>query len=253
MNTLFIGQTLIELPLVNSTNSYAMDLIQKSEVVEGTIIHALNQVDGRGQRGNIWHSEAGKNLTISVILKPSFLPAHRQFDLNKVISLAVFDFIGSKIPALKEQCKIKWPNDIYIGDKKIGGILIENSLKGNQISWAIIGIGLNINQETFHPSIPNPVSLKQLSNITHQLNELLEELCLFIEARYLQLKNNSTATLNADYLSVLFRYKQFSNYIYNNESIYAKMIGVSDQGRLIIEKEDGTLTSCDFKEISFVL
>ncbi len=252
MQTLFIGQNHIELPFIASTNTYASELLQRENVMEGTIIYTLNQHLGRGQRGNNWESEPGKNLTFSIILKPAFLPVYKQFDLNKAISIAVVDFIQSQLE-FSYSCKIKWPNDIYINDKKLGGILIENILKGNQITYSIVGIGLNINQENFHESVPNPISLKLHTGIQYDLKFLFQNLCSCIEKRYLSLRNNDSDYLNTNYLSFLYRYGFYSEYEYLGDRIIAKIIGVADQGKLILEKENGTLLSCDFKEIRFVI
>ena len=254
MNTLFIGQNHIELPFIDSTNTYASELLQKGDVIEGTTVFTFDQRLGRGQRGNHWHSKAHQNLTLSIILKPAFLPINKQFELNKVVSLGLRDFIHAQLRTYQLlQCKIKWPNDIYVNDKKIGGILIENILKGNQIAYSIIGMGININQENFDESIPNPVSLKLLTGIQYNLKAMVEELCLYIEKRYLCLSNNNIENLNTDYLSFLYRYNFFSTYEYYGTKIIAKIIGVEDGGKLILEKENGTLLSCDFKEIRFVI
>jgi BirA family biotin operon repressor/biotin-[acetyl-CoA-carboxylase] ligase len=254
MRTLFVGQNMIELAVVSSTNSYAAELIQHSQIIEGTLIYAQHQSNGRGQRGNSWLVEPNKNLTISIVLRPSFLSIHNQFDLNKAISLAVCDFIASYLPQnLKSVCKIKWPNDIHVENKKLGGILIENTVKANQISWSIVGIGLNINQENFSESLVNAISLKQINHIEYELKMLLENLCMSIETRYLQLKLKGIEKINADYLSHLFRLNEFANYVHENIQIRAKIKGVSNYGHLILEKEDNTTISCDFKEISFII
>ena len=254
MQTLFIGQNLIELPFIASTSTYASELLQKGDVVEGTVVSTLDQRSGRGQRGNNWFSEPSQNLTFSVILKPVFLPINRQFDLNKAISLSVCDFIQTELNCnSSSKCKIKWPNDIYVNNKKLGGILIENILKGNQIAYSIVGIGLNINQENFHESLPNPTSLKLFTGIQYELQLLLKKLCLYIEKRYLRLKNNNTKNLNVDYLYLLYRYNLISEYEYNSNRILAKITDVSDSGKLILKNEEGTLLNCDFKEIRFVI
>src|SRR5687768_14177982 len=139
MTTLFIGKNVIELDSIDSTNSYSKELIIKEKPIEGTIITAREQLSGRGQMGNSWNAEAGKNLTLSIILYPDFLDADKQFYLNIAVCLAVKDFCES---VLGDEIKIKWPNDVYHRDKKLGGILIENTIKGSQIASAVVGIGI---------------------------------------------------------------------------------------------------------------
>src|SRR5262249_33751399 len=134
-------------------------LSNSTPVPEGTVIMAESQYAGRGQQQNTWHSEPGKNLTFSILLKPSFLPVSQQFDLTRTISIGVFNALE---PFLGEKLKIKWPNDIYYDDGKLGGMLIENAIQAGQIKNAVVGIGLNINQEVFPPGAANAVSLKQI-------------------------------------------------------------------------------------------
>jgi len=154
-NNLFIGKVYIKLNEVNSTNEYAKVLLSKNKPSEGTVIFAHYQTNGKGQFGKTWKSEKGKNLTFSIILYPNFLEAKRAYSLNQAVSLGLKDCIESqKIPV-----SIKWPNDIYYHDKKLGGLLIENGLVGENINYSIIGIGLNVNQTTFSQEIPNPTSL----------------------------------------------------------------------------------------------
>ena len=136
----------MELPSCRSTNQVASDLLSVKKPNEGLVVLTRNQTEGRGQRGSHWESEPGKNLTFSTILKPTFLPISRIFDLTIVASLAI---VRSLADFGLESCKIKWPNDIYCRDAKIAGILIENAVRANQIEWAIVGIGLNVNQTKF--------------------------------------------------------------------------------------------------------
>ena len=156
-NTLFVGKVLVELPRLTSTNLYAQELLSKSKPSEGTVISTSDQYAGRGQIGSGWESEAHKNITLTFIFYPAFLPIRQQFQLTQAISLGVKDCIEHFVP---KNVKIKWPNDIYINDKKTCGILIQNTLSGAQISSSIIGIGININQTHFQTNPPNPTSFK---------------------------------------------------------------------------------------------
>ena len=151
-----IGNNHIRLNRVNSTNKYAVEMIAKSKPIEGTVISASFQYEGRGQIGRFWESEAEKNITCSTILRPDFLEASDQFQLNIAISLALHDFISHFLD--NKDVKIKWPNDIYVGDKKIAGILLQNSLIGKKVNSTIVGTGININQTEFSGDVPNPTS-----------------------------------------------------------------------------------------------
>ncbi len=172
---LFVGQNLITIKEVDSTNNFLKNLSSNSKPLpEGTVIMAESQFAGRGQQQNRWHTEPGKNLTFSILLNPVFLAATNQFDLTRVVSLGVFDALK---PLLGENLKIKWPNDIYYDDKKLGGILIESVLQGSQLKQAIIGIGLNVNQQVFPEWVPNPTSVKQILQQDYDLTLLLSQIC----------------------------------------------------------------------------
>ena len=247
MDTLFIGQTIIQLEQTDSTNSHLLRLLNEGKLPEGAVVVTQKQEQGRGQRGTSWQSEAGSNLTLSVLLYPTFLKPGEQFALSKIISLAVLDFISSI-----SNSKIKWPNDIYIENKKVAGILIENSVSGNSISHSIVGIGININQEKFSAELLNPTSLKLISGKTFDLDSCVQQLCSSIEKKYLQLRNHSKE-IDSDYLKKLYRFDEFANYNYKGEKLKAKITGVSKIGKLILEKESGEKLECDFKEVEFIL
>ena len=140
-----------------STNDYLAQLCKESKAKEFYTVMADIQTKGKGQRGNSWESEAGKNLTFSIVLYPTALEAPKQFCLSMLAALACHEALDNYTNGFS----IKWPNDIYWKDKKIGGILIENELEGEYIVQSIIGIGLNINQEVFYSDAPNPVSLNR--------------------------------------------------------------------------------------------
>ena len=199
---LFVGQNFVLLEEVDSTNNYLKQLASNSKPLpEGTVIMAENQYAGRGQQQNGWFAQTGKNLTFSILLKPSFLKITDQFDLVRAISLGVFDAFE---PLLGPALKIKWPNDIYYGEHKLGGMLIENMIQGGQIKNAIAGIGLNINQENFPDWVPNAISLKQILHADYDLNTLLSEICRHIEGWYLKLKAGKINDIRNSYLSRLY-------------------------------------------------
>ena len=196
-----IGKSTIKLESVDSTNNYTSKLLADNKLTEGTVVLAGYQNSGRGQINNTWESEPGKNLLMSVILYPEFLPVQQQFLLSKVVALGVRDMLAKFV----DEVKIKWPNDIYIGDKKIAGILIENSIMGYTIGSSVAGIGININQEVFLSNAPNPVSLFQLKGNFFDLDELFGILCEKIELWYVRLCNAQLDLINNAYVDSLYR------------------------------------------------
>jgi BirA family biotin operon repressor/biotin-[acetyl-CoA-carboxylase] ligase len=246
---LFVGQNLLTLKEVDSTNNFLKNLLSNSKPVpEGTVIMAETQFAGRGQQQNKWHSEPGKNLTFSVLLKPSFLMANDQFDLVRAISLGVFDALH---PLLGDQLKIKWPNDIYYTDKKLGGMLIENLLQGAQIKNSIIGIGLNINQEHFTGEAGNAVSLKQILQKDYDLRSLLADICNNIEAWYLNLKAGKTSFIRENYLNRLYWFNKNARFKAGDETFNGTIKGVKENGLLVIQRDNQEITY-NFKEIEFL-
>lgn len=250
LNTLFVGKVLLHFQELDSTNSHAQELLAKSKPVEGTIVLASAQPQGRGQHGSRWESEPGKNLTLSLILYPDFLPAWRNFVLNKAVSLAVRDCIAAFLP--QKNVAIKWPNDIYVGDKKIGGILIQNTLKQSMIASTIIGIGLNINQTQFSAAVPNPTSLQLESGSEFALETVLAALAQRLEQYYLQLRAGNWEQLDIFYLQRLYRLGTNSVFQRIDGTVFRGVItGISDSGRLQISHDDFVETF-DLKEVSFV-
>lgn len=252
-NTLFVGKNLIELDSVDSTNSFARQLLSNSRPVEGTVIMAKDQFAGRGQMGNAWSTEAGKNITLSVILFPDQLDADKQFFLNMAVALAVKDFCEF---VLQDEVKIKWPNDIYYHDKKVGGILIENSISGTKIASSIIGIGINVNQEEFDESLPNPGSLIQIkkpaSTAVYDIPKLVEELCACLEKYYLQLRQRHFNFLDKGYTVALYRYQQTHEFKRGESTFKGEINGVAKDGKLIIHS-GGKELRFGFKEVEYII
>ena len=232
---------------LESTNKYceALDL---AEVEDFTCYWALEQTAGIGQRGNHWEAEPGKNLTFSLVLHPTFLPAERQFKLTEALSLAVVDSLSD----LNYQfpISIKWPTDIYVGGKKICGTLVSTRLQGDVIASAICGIGININQTFFPDWVPNPTSLALLTGKHYDLEPHLYGFLNCIEKRYDDLKAGSDP--EPEYLEHLLNLGVSARYIYNEEEHCATITGVDPHGRLQLTTADGRRLSCGMKEISFV-
>jgi BirA family biotin operon repressor/biotin-[acetyl-CoA-carboxylase] ligase len=247
---LFVGQNLISIKEVDSTNNFLKNTLSNSKPLpEGTVIMAESQFAGRGQQQNKWNSEPGKNLTFSLLLNPTFLPVADQFDLTRVISLGVHDALQ---PLLGNQLKIKWPNDVYYADRKLGGILIENLLQGSQIKQSVIGIGLNINQDVFPDWVPNPVSVKQILQQDYDLRTLLSEICSHIEAYYLQLKAGKTELVRKAYLDRLYWLNQQHSFRSNGSVFEGAINTVRNNGLLVINNNIGAELEFSFKEIEFL-
>jgi BirA family transcriptional regulator, biotin operon repressor / biotin---[acetyl-CoA-carboxylase] ligase len=238
------------MPTCHSTNDFAAQIIQSGEnVFDGTVIVTDNQTAGRGQRGNTWEASIGENLTFSIIFKPNFLKASHQFHLNVAVSLGVFDFLSEFID---EGLTVKWSNDIYFENQKMGGILIENTLQGYQIGYSVVGIGLNINQTEF-----GNLRATSLRNVTqnpqrYDLSEMLRKLLECLEKKYLQIKNNDYESLKVSYLSNMFRFEEYHYFRRNGQQFTGKIVGIDETGKLGIET-DGIILYFDFKEVEFVM
>lgn len=251
ISTLFIGQNFIKLSSVDSTNNFLKQCLANSEpLTEGTVIMADEQFAGRGQLNSKWLSETGKNLTFSLYLNPHFLPAMHQFYLNIAISNGINRALRD---AFGINASIKWPNDIYYENKKIGGVLIENILSGHHIKHSIIGIGLNINQSIFQEELKTKASSLQLI-LQQRVNilQVLNEICKHIEVEYLKLRSNKLELLTTDYLAHLFRYKLSSLFRINGEEKLGTIVGINEQGNLMLNLDD-KISVFGFKELEFII
>jgi BirA family biotin operon repressor/biotin-[acetyl-CoA-carboxylase] ligase len=250
-STLFIGQNFIKLPSVDSTNNYLKVLLSKSEPLpDGTVIMAEEQYAGRGQQQNAWQAEPGQNLTFSLFLKPSFLAIKNQFTLNMAISIALNNAL---LPMLGEGVSIKWPNDIYYHDRKLGGILIENIVSGQSYKCSIIGIGLNVNQQHFQAGLKDrATSIHQILHKDVNLDELLAVICSQIESQYLNLKSKTNLSLTKEYLKKLYRFGRPSSFRHNGQVFEGSITGVTELGMLVIES-GGKVEAYNFKEVEFII
>lgn len=241
-----------EIDLVDSTNKLlAQKLAENPNLKEGYAVRANFQSQGLGQRNNHWESEPDKNLLCSFILKPG-LPVDRQFLLSQVISLAVAEYLIDKEKII-ESIKIKWPNDIYIGNKKVAGILIQNILQGKQIKNSIIGIGLNLNQEVFLSNAPNPVSLKQITKMDYDIHLECIKLLDKVDKYYDELFKIRKAKPQNMYRFLLFRLNEEHQFL-NNEGLEfsGKIKGVDDQGCLLIETNNG-IKHFNFQQLKYII
>lgn len=243
---------------VDSTNEEAKRHI--SDIDNLAVLSAFEQTAGRGQRGNTWSSKAGENLMFSIVVKFGQdgiepLQAYDQSVISQIAALSVVDLL-----AINDiEAKIKWPNDIYVGTEKICGILIENSLSGNDLSHSIIGIGINVNQTEFDPSLPNPTSMKKISGEEYDTYSLLEQFTAIFKDyldRYCHIKGGY-GRLRKLYLAQMWRKDELSSFVDNTlvqpAGFKGTIRGLSDVGHLLVENEEGELKEFAFKEISYIL
>ena len=251
METLFIGRNIIFLTQVNSTNSYAIEMLKNVNPVEGTVVHTANQTDGRGQRGSVWKTETTSNLTASLIIKPSFLDLKNQHYLYKIAALACYDVLAELLDSSQFDIKIKWPNDILINHKKIAGILIENNIVNTQISWSVVGMGLNVNQTIFDEGF-NATSLTILLQKEIDVADVLKRLCSHFEKYYLLLKNNKFSQINDAYLKHFFRLNNWMDFEIEDTVKTMLVKGVSDEGLLWLEDKNQRSFYIDVKQVKWL-
>ena len=233
------------LPSCHSTNTYASDFIKENEIVSGWIVYTFDQTRGRGQQGNVWESEPNKNLTFSMVLKPEFLNPQDQFQLNMAVSLAIVQFLAD----LGLKAEIKWPNDIYVNDRKIAGILIENQLQGNLFKAAVVGIGLNVNQQEFKTQGATSVFLQtgKEFDLVQSLGYIQTILFRYVE----QLRTGEIESIKKEYHSKLYLRNKPSVFKRGEDSFVGSIKGVDESGRLRIMTEHGEKTF-GLKEIQFM-
>jgi len=239
---------IITVETINSTNAYLKELANKQVLTEGTVVSAHSQTAGKGQRGNSWESEAGKNITCSLLLYPSFLSARQIFILSEAVSLGVKETLD----AYTDDITIKWPNDIYYKERKIAGILIENELTGNNYNMSVAGIGLNINQERFFSDAPNPVSLKQITGKDYDTETIMKEMVRNIMNLYEKLKAGDTEKIIRMYHEALYRKTGLHRYEGNDGLFNALINRVSDDGLLHLITDNNEERSYAFKEVRFL-
>ncbi len=232
-----------------STNTHLKELLKQNSLPEGSVVITHNQISGRGQPGNKWESQPGKNLTFSIVLYPDKITASKQFIISKTIAVGIISALEQKIAPIE----IKWPNDLYYDNKKLGGILIENSLQGNKIAKCIVGIGININQVNFSENLPNPVSIKKITGKHYNLTSIFEILYQSIMEHYFQLieEDNSTQIENA-FITHLFRRTGMHKYRDAQGVFMAQFYKIGSAGHLYLRRENGDISRYAFKEVEFI-
>lgn len=241
---------IIKLNTADSTNSFLKGLTYSSDLQNFTVVVAKQQTKGRGQLERKWVSEPNKNLTFSIFVKFNKLKITKNKYLNFAISLAIYDVLLSKKIV---KTTIKWPNDLLSGNKKICGILIENTFSGNNIKNSIVGIGLNVNQEIFPKFKPNATSLKLETGLEFNLNKLLNEILTAIQNKINLLETKQFALLEENYLKVLYKKNIPSMFKKNSDEVFMGIIiGISDDGKLQIQMKDETIEEFGIREVSFL-
>lgn len=240
---------IIRLEETRSTNVYLRDLFSNQTVPEFTTVVTEYQSAGRGQMGNSWESEQGKNLLFSVLLQPDFVQAREQFLISQITSLAIKESLDRFAPGFS----IKWPNDIYWNKQKICGMLIENDIAGMMLSHSILGIGININQEVFVSNAPNPISLKTITGDIQDKDEILADILHRLSAYYELLRKGEEEKISSLYFNSLFRKEGFYRYADKNGEFSAKITRIAPGGVLILSPVSGEERAYLFKEVRFIL
>lgn len=235
---------------VESTNNYANRLILSEAADEGTVVLAQYQTHGKGQQGKHWESESGKNLLMSLIWFPCSLPASHQFLISKIVSLGIIDWLQNE----EGNCSIKWPNDIYIGNRKVAGILIENTVKGPTLFSSVVGIGMNVNQMIFNSDTPNPVSLQQVTGKSYEISEVLKALLNSLNNWYTKLIANRTEEIDLTYFSRLYRGNEWSLFAEPGKQVFeARITGIGKFGQLQLQLRNNSFREFMFKEVEFII
>jgi len=238
-NSFFIQET-------TSTNELLWKMLRENTLAEGFVVRTDFQTAGKGQIGNLWESESGKNLLFSMALFPQKIRPDQQFLISQLVSVSIKKALDEYV----DDVTVKWPNDIYWKDKKLAGILIENSLQGRQIKFAVVGIGLNVNQTEFVSNAPNPISLRQIAGKRIARNSLLKKICQNIMDVYHHL---DVEKLQMEYADMLFRKDGFHTFKADGELFQARIFAVHPDGRLELETIEGEYRSFYFKEVSFII
>lgn len=242
------GEPIIELPLVDSTNIYAMEQVKQGLALSGSCYTTPFQTKGKGQMGKFWESEEDKNILISYVLGLEDAQPQHQFGLSVAVSLGLYDFFN-KLGG--DETTIKWPNDLYWRDRKAGGILIENVLRGTHWTWSVIGLGININQTQFSAEVPHPVSLQQITGKVFDIKQLQQDLSQHLSKRIEAWKQGEFETLLTMYNSILYKRGQIQKFKQGNIQFEATIVGVNSKGQLVLNQ--GIEQVYDFGTIQWII
>ncbi|MEZ4984765.1 MAG: biotin--[acetyl-CoA-carboxylase] ligase [Saprospiraceae bacterium] len=248
--TLFIGHPLHYEEVLDSSHLHLLEKQALHPLSEGMVVQAGYQTAGRGQAGRYWWASPGMNLLLSVVLYPRWVEAQHAFALSQAVSLAVADVVTT---LSGKQAWVKWPNDVYVNNRKIAGILIHNHLRGSQLEWSVASIGLNVNEDDFPDDLTNKaISLRQLTSTDHSIEAVTNQLLLTLEQRYLQLKAD-TRQVAREWLQRLYQYQEWHDYqrLPSGETFHGMIVGVRPNGQLAVQHTDNTVSYFNFKTISF--
>lgn len=240
---------LIKLSATDSTNAYLRRLSRREAVPDFTVVQAAHQTAGRGQPGTRWVGEEGKNLTFSILKRFESFPASRHFLLNMLVSLSVYRLLESlEIPELQ----LKWPNDILSGSRKVCGILLENQLRGAELTTSIIGIGLNVNQTGF-TDLPAAASLKTITGKSYDLSEVLLTFIGLLQQAFRQMQQTSYESVLRQYEANLYLKDQQAPFgLPEGDRFTGTIRGVDPQGNLRLELENGEARTFGFKQVRYL-
>ena len=239
----------IYIPQTISTNVSLAEICSKGYTENLTSVYSSFQTDGRGQRGNKWESEDGKNLLFSFVIFPNGLPAREHFILLQITALALYDTLS----LYTEGISIKWPNDIYWEDKKICGTLIENDLSGMNIERSISGTGVNLNQKVFRSNAPNPVSLSQITGEEYDIEAVLHNIMDSASKYYRMYENGESDIIRKKYFEAIYRKDGFYMYKDDNGTFDAIIEDIEKDGRLVLKDREGRVRKYLFKEVSYII
>ncbi|KGN83467.1 biotin--acetyl-CoA-carboxylase ligase [Porphyromonas gulae] len=244
---------MIHLPETASTNSYLSDLlVQDPDLPAWTVVMTDNQTAGRGQQGNSWFASPGLNLTFSVLLRPTMVHAQQQFDLSRLCALSALHTLADILPSA-EMLSIKWPNDIYYGDRKIAGILIEHSLTGSNLDYSILGVGLNINESDYPSYLPNPTSVRIILGHPVDRMEIFRSFVQEMRLFYRHIEEHTADRLHSRYMQCLYRRVGYHPFQDKEGRFDAMIADVLASGELLLVRADGRKSSYAFKEIAYIL
>lgn len=240
-----IGSNIIRLNHTSSTNNYSADLLNQTNVPNGTVVVTESQEKGKGQRGSSWESEPHKNLTFSIIIKKDF-PVDRRFQLSMMTALSIYELMDQYNFDL---LKVKWPNDVYSNNKKVSGILIENTIKGKVVASSIIGIGININQQKFNDS--KAASFHQLSGKNWDKEQVLKKFLSIFNKNYMLFQKGYD--FKDEYQDHSLGWSQFSLYqTPDGNSFKGKVVNYTKEGKIVIENRHEEQMVFDLKEVKFI-
>ncbi len=237
---------IVELKTCESTNNFAADLQRKQKLP--FVVRTDYQSQGRGQAQNIWISDKEKNLLFSIVFDSKSVPIEKNFFISKFIAISLLELIMQ----YTNEAVIKWPNDILVGTKKIAGILIENTILGNNFDKSIAGIGLNVNQ-LFEDTKLNATSLFELCGKEFDISSLLDEFIEIFDKKIEMLTEKKFDMINREYFAFLYKYREYHLFCQAEHQFLAKIIDIQDDGLMVLEKESGNLEKFSFGEIDFII